>query len=54
MYDMLSKNLRGGLSFASQRYAEASCYKDEQTSRENSDFTPNEEREILIDIDANK
>lgn len=48
MYLMLSSNLRGGLSFASQRYAESSSFKQKGNDRIDS------QQEILIDIDANK
>lgn len=49
---MLSEHLRGGLSFASQRYVESSAFKD-RTTNENEGLDLSM-REILIDIDANK
>jgi hypothetical protein len=51
MWDMLSDNIRGGLSFASQRYAESAIYEDmmgeERTVDEDGRFN------IILDIDAN-
>lgn len=51
MWDMLADNIRGGLSFASQRYAESAVYEDmigeQRTLDEFGRFN------IILDIDAN-
>jgi len=51
MWDMLSDNIRGGLSFASQRYAESAVYEDMiGKKRTLDDFG---RFNIILDIDAN-
>lgn len=51
MYKMLSSQLRGGLSFASQRYASASSH---EVKNERQNQSPDKLNDVLIDIDANK
>lgn len=51
MWDMLSSNIRGGLSFASQRYAESAVYEDMNNEKRTvDDFN---RFNIILDIDAN-
>jgi len=55
---MLSEHLRGGLSFASQRYAESSSFKERKNKMDptnaQQEILVDSLKEILIDIDANK
>lgn len=51
MYEMLSSNLRGGMSFASQRYAESAVFQDMHgVPRELDDHG---RHSIILDVDAN-
>lgn len=51
MFEMLAGNLRGGMSFASQRYAESCVYEDMNGVPRSSDSFGREN--IILDIDAN-
>ena len=51
MYDMLSSNLRGGMSFASQRYAESAVFQDMQGVPRVLDEAGR--HTVILDIDAN-
>lgn len=51
MYEMLSSNLRGGMSFASQRYAESAVFQDMMGVPRVLD--PRGRHSIILDIDAN-
>lgn len=51
MFDMMSSNLRGGMSFASRRYTESAVYEDlSGTPRTVDDFGRNN---YILDIDCN-
>jgi len=48
---MLSSNLRGGMSFASQRYAESAVYEDSCQKKRTLDEKGR--HNVILDIDAN-
>lgn len=51
MFEMLSTNLRGGMSFTSQRYTESAVYEDlTNTPRTTDQYSRNN---YILDVDMN-
>jgi len=51
IYEMLSSNLRGGMSFSSQRYTESAVFEDSINQKRTLDEKGR--HNVILDIDAN-